>query len=393
MQFLCVNTKQYKKTKQQNKYNLMNMRSIKIKLLAIILISTIGFSSCVSSKKYKELLGKRDTTEQENSKLKDDNRNLRTSNNEKSSLIAKHEKQIKNLQDDTTNLGRNYRSMQNRYGSLNKNYQDLLEQNKNLIKGNQRETKKILTQLQKSQADLIKREDSLSVLESEYNKRKGELDILSEQLAAMQESLYQKELAYNALNDEVKRKDSAMMALRNSVANALVGYENQGLTVTTRNGRVYVSMDNKLMFASGSFNVNVNGKVALEKLADVLKDNKDINILVEGHTDSIPYRGSGKISDNWDLSAKRATSIVRILTANNKIASNKITAAGRGEFNPIASNATKEGRAKNRRTEIILMPDLSNLYNMVVDGANAEDEVQDIESTPSTEVDDSNNPK
>ena len=355
------------------------MNNIRIKLLAILLISTIGFTSCVSSKKYKDLLGKRESIEQENSKLKDDNRNLRTSNNERASLIAKQEKQIANLAEDTTNLGRNYRSMQGRYKGLNKNYQDLLAQNQSLIKGNQRETKKILAQLQKSQADLIKREDSLAVLETEFNKRKNELDVLSEEMAAMQERLRQKELAYNALNDEVKRKDSAMMALRNSVADALVGFEDQGLTVTTRNGRVYVSMDNKLMFASGSFNVNSNGKKALNKLANVLKDKQDINILVEGHTDSIPYRGSGNLNDNWDLSSKRATSIVRILTDGN-IDPKKITAAGRGEFNPIASNATVEGRAKNRRTEIILMPDLSNLYNMVVDGAKAEDEVESIEA-------------
>ena len=353
------------------------MKNITSRLLAIVLIVSVGFTSCVSSKKYKELLGKRDSIEQENSQLKDENRNLRTSNNERGSLIAKQEKQLANLIEDTTSLGRNYRNMQGRYTGLNKNYQDLLAQNQSLIKGNQRETKKILAQLQKSQADLIKREDSLAVLEAEYSKRKADLDILSEEMAAMQERLLQKELAYNTLNDEVKRKDSAMLALRNSVADALVGFEDQGLTVTTRNGRVYVSMDNKLMFASGSFNVNANGKSALNKLANVLKEKDDINILVEGHTDSVPYRGSGKISDNWDLSAKRATSIVRILTAGN-IDPKKITAAGRGEFNPIASNATKDGRAKNRRTEIILMPDLSNLYNMVVDGANAEDEVQDI---------------
>lgn len=354
----------------------MNKR---INLVVVLIISIIGFSSCVSSKKFNELLSKRDATEQENSNLKDENRHLRTSNNEKSSLIAKQEKQIMNLKRDTTNLGRDFRSMQNRYSSLNKNYQDLLAQNQNLIKGNQRETKKILAQLQKSQADLIKREDSLAVLESEFSKRKNELDALSEQMAFMQEQLRQKELAYNALNDEVKRKDSAMMALRNSVANALVGYENQGLSVTTRNGRVYVSMDNKLMFASGSFDVNSNGKQALNKLAEVLQENEDINILVEGHTDSIPYSGNGKISDNWDLSAKRATSIVRILTDGARLDPKKITAAGRGEYNPIASNATKEGRAKNRRTEIILMPDLSNLYDMVVDGAKLEDEVQDVE--------------
>ena len=128
-------------------------------------------------------------------------------------------------------------------------------------------------------------------------------------------------------------------------------------------------------------------KMLLIKLAEVLQDNEDINILVEGHTDSVPYNGKGNLSDNWDLSAKRATSIVRILTQGSNLNPAKITAAGRGEFNPIAVNATKEGRAKNRRTEIILMPDLSNLYNMVQDGASSEDEVEKIVAPESVDGD------
>ncbi len=343
------------------------MRLVSVKLLGIFLISSVLLSSCVSMKKYNELQSKRDSSEKENSKLKDENLALRTSNNEYSALAAKYGQQVKNLKEDTTLLGRKYRMLASNHKVLNKNYEDLMAQNQALISGNQAETKKILAQLQKSQADLIMREDSLSVLEKEFSERKKELDLLSQQLASLQESLAQKEKAYNELNDEVQRKDSLMNALKNSVADALVGFENDGLTISKRNGRVYVSMDNKLLFASGSFKLNPKGKSALVKLAAVLQDNPEINILVEGHTDSVPYNGKGNLVDNWDLSAKRATSIVRILTGNSTIDPNRITAAGRGEFNPIESNTTKEGRAKNRRTEIILMPDFSKLYEIVND--------------------------
>lgn len=341
------------------------MKIFSVKLASLLLLTSIFFGSCVSTKKYNELQTKRDQVDKENSRLKDENQNLQVTNNENNALLTKYRQQIKNLKEDTTSIGRKYRSVSDSYKSLNKNYKDLLDQNQKLISGNQAETKKILSQLQKSQSDLIKREDSLAVLENEFANRKKELDLLSMQLAELQSNLAQKEAAYNALNEEVQKKDSLMLALKNSVADALVGFEKDGLTVSTRNGRVYVSMENKLMFPSGSFVVNPKGKDALVKLATVLQDNPDINILVEGHTDSIPYNSNGQLTDNWDLSAKRATSIVRILIENSSIVPAKITAAGRSKYNPVDSNATPEGRAKNRRTEIILMPDLSKLYNMV----------------------------
>jgi len=204
----------------------------------------------------------------------------------------------------------------------------------------------------------MQREDSLAILEKEFVAKKNALDLLSQQLA-------EKDYAYQQMRDELNRKDSAMNALRNSVSEALVGFENDGLTISRKNGRVYVSMENKLLFPSGSFTINPKGADAIRKLAKVLEKHPDIRILVEGHTDNVPYSGKGNLSDNWDLSAKRATSIVRIFTANSSVDPERITAAGRGEFSPIAPNNTPEGRSKNRRTEIILVPDLSKLYRIV----------------------------
>ena len=133
-------------------------------------------------------------------------------------------------------------------------------------------------------------------------------------------------------------------------------------------------MDEKLLFASGSFTLNANGKDAILKLAKVLEENQDIKIMVEGHTDADAYRGSGQLKDNWDLSVKRATTIVRLLEQNSKIDPKRITAAGRSKYVPVDSNETKEGKSKNRRTEIILMPNLDLLNNLVEDADTSTEE-------------------
>ncbi|MCK5857353.1 MAG: OmpA family protein [Bacteroidales bacterium] len=348
------------------------------RILFLIGITSLIFSSCVTQKKYNELDGKRKSCEKENAKLKSDNDKFRTQNTELASKVAKYKQQLKNLKQDTTDIGRNYRRIAGSYKELNKNYNDLLQKHQKSIKGNQRETQKILAELQKAQTDLMQREDSLAVLEKEFMSKKNALDLLSQQLA-------EKDYAYQQLRSELERKDSAMNALRNSIADALVGFENDGLTITRKNGRVYVSMENKLLFSSGSFSVNSKGADAIQKLSKVLESYPEIQILVEGHTDNIPYNGKGNLNDNWDLSAKRATSIVRIITSSSIIDAIRITAAGRGEFSPVASNESTDGRSKNRRTDIILVPDLSILYDIVsdkeaVDKAASQEEEEAIDS-------------
>ena len=160
-------------------------------------------------------------------------------------------------------------------------------------------------------------------------------------------------------------KDSIMNALKNTVSNALLGFEGQGLTVTQRNGKVYVSLEEKLLFTSGSTSVDPNGVRALRQLAAVLATNDDISIMIEGHTDDVPFRKGSSIKDNWDLSVMRATSIVRILMSAADIDAERITVAGRGEYLPIDPGDNPEARRKNRRTEIILSPNLDELYKIL----------------------------
>jgi chemotaxis protein MotB len=167
------------------------------------------------------------------------------------------------------------------------------------------------------------------------------------------------------MEELLNRKDQMMNDLRKTLADALLGFEGQGLTVTQKNGMVYVSLQDQLLFSSGSTVVDQNGQNALRQLAAVLSDNPEISIMIEGHTDNVPFRKGSTIKDNWDLSVMRATSIVRILLESNSIDPNRITVAGRGEYLPIDPADTPEARQKNRRTEIILSPNLDELYKLL----------------------------
>ena len=145
----------------------------------------------------------------------------------------------------------------------------------------------------------------------------------------------------------------------------MFNFENKGLTITQKNGKVYVSLDESLLFASGSYTVGERGTDALKKLAKVLEQNQDINILVEGHTDNVPLKGSGDIKDNWDLSVKRATTVVRLLQKEYGMDPMKMAAAGRGEYHPVGANDTNEGKALNRRTRIVILPQLDQFFKLL----------------------------
>jgi chemotaxis protein MotB len=219
--------------------------------------------------------------------------------------------------------------------------------------------------LQKTQADLLKKENDLkksetdlTKLQNQLNEKKNNLDILTDQLDAKEKKL-------NELQSILDNKDKQVADLKNKITTALLGFKDKGLTIETRNGKVYVSMDEKLLFASGSWTVAEDGKNALKSVGKVLETNVDINVMIEGHTDNIPYLGSGQVKDNWDLSVMRATAIVKILLENKGIDAKRIAASGRSQYLPMEVSDTKEARAKNRRTEIILTPKLDELLKVL----------------------------
>jgi chemotaxis protein MotB len=186
----------------------------------------------------------------------------------------------------------------------------------------------------------------------------------SEELKEKERLLFERERALRELQQRIAYQDSVTKRLNDILRNALLGFKSDELSVEIKNGKVYVSMSDKLLFKSGSAAVEAKGKEAIKVLAEVLARNKDIDILVEGHTDSIPIK-TELYRDNWDLSVGRATSIVRILTEDYNIPPTRITASGKGEYSPRATNATPEGRASNRRTEIILSPKLDEIMELL----------------------------
>ena len=242
---------------------------------------------------------------------------------------------------------------------LNRRFFDLQKAQEELIKGNVKETKRLLKQLQATQEDLQKREDRLRELEKTQAAEKSNLEALRYELDKRNTRLVE-------LEKILFKKDSVVNALKDKVSSALLGFENNGLTITIKNGKVYVSLEEQLLFKTGSTVVDPKGVTALKDLARVLEQNPDINIMIEGHTDDVPYRsGGGPIKDNWDLSVKRATAIVRILLDDSKIDPKRFIAAGRGEFLPVDPAKTAEARQKNRRTEIILTPKLDELFRIL----------------------------
>lgn len=184
------------------------------------------------------------------------------------------------------------------------------------------------------------------------------------ELERKENALKEKEAKLKDLQSIINRQDSIMSALTNAVKNALLGFNADELQVYMKDGKVYVSMSDKLLFKSGVADVEAKGKEALKKLAEVLNKNGDISIAIEGHTDNVPIK-TAIYKDNWDLSAARATNVVRLLTDEYKMDPRRLTAAGRGEFSPVADNSTTEGKAKNRRTEIVLSPKLDALMKAI----------------------------
>lgn len=216
----------------------------------------------------------------------------------------------------------------------------------------------------------------IKTLEEEYNllKQNSALKIqeniainntLLKEIAIKETQLQSRSERVNQLEQMIEDQKQALNDLKESLSAALLNFEGKGLTVEQRNGKVYISMENKLLFKSGKWNVEAQGKQALSQLANVLEQNPDIAILIEGHTDNVPFTTKGTMESNWDLSTKRATAVVEILLKNNQILPQNLTAAGRSEYVPIAPNSSVEGRASNRRIEVVLSPSLDEITTLL----------------------------
>lgn len=321
------------------------------KIICLFAILTLVFSSCVSTKKYQALENEKSRCSKQLSEARISNRELKSMNEE---LKAELDKQKKELQ-NTQLLSQNYKEQAEEndmaYKDMKQQLDQLNERLQETLSNKSQNLKQLNEELIKTRASLDKRAEELDNQENELKMLKIEFAQKEEMLAQLQARLEEKEKEV----EEIHRK----------ISDALLGFADKGLSIERKNGKVYVSMEEKLLFDSGSWTVSKEGEDALREIATVLANNPEIDVMVEGHTDNVPMNGKIQVKDNWDLSVMRASAITKILLKNGKISPKRIIPSGRGEYCPIVDNSTKESRAKNRRTEIILTPKFEELIDII----------------------------
>ena len=315
----------------------------KIALACVVLSLT---TSCVSKKIYQDLENKYADLKKEHNALSDENTTLKTDKNQLEADKNKLQSELDKTKAERDKLAADYAATKKSLDNLKASYAALEKDSNDALEANINKNRQLLAELEAKQKALAAEQDRL-------NKLKKDLEASSARLAELEKMMAD--------------KDAAMKKLKETLTKSLKAFEGKGLTVTERDGKVYVSMENKLLFESGSWTVGSEGKKAVDLVGKVLGDNPDISVLIEGHTDNDKITGTigGGVENNWDLSTKRATAIVNILSANAKVKKENLTAAGRGEYAPLMSNETAEGKAKNRRIEIILTPKLDEISKML----------------------------
>ncbi|MDX5348362.1 MAG: OmpA family protein [Hymenobacteraceae bacterium] len=315
-----------------------------------VALSSALLTGCVTQKKYDDLAARKLDLDRQ---LAECDKNLAQARTERVALdeqLAVLTKSRAALENDTLQTGIILRKTQGLYRELSDTYEKLLRNHEKLMSNSAAESSRLLK-------DLQRRENEMKSLEETLSKSKSQIDQLSGDLQTREQRL-------NELERVLAEKEKAVANLRNKVSNALLGFKDSDISVNVRNGKVYVSLAEQLLFKSGSTKVDAKGQDALQKLAQALKDQQDVNVLVEGHTDDVPLRPSAAMQDNWDLSVLRATEITRIMT-NAGLDPKRVTPSGRAFYVPVDEAKTADARQKNRRTEIILTPKLDELFQIL----------------------------
>lgn len=321
------------------------MNPTKILFPALIIAATL--ISCVSQERY-------NTSQELQAQYYDEARECADSLNKAGKRIKDLEERVRVLsaqkqkvEEDTLRLVEELERVQESCSAMQQKNQELLEKLK--TSKSAEEVAALMKEIQGLQDELVSREDALFKAERKLKDQQKELEIQNARVTEL-----------TAMLDSTENQ---MENLKTVLKNALTNYE--GLAVSSKNGKIYVSLDEKLLFRSGRWDVDSRGAAAIRELSEVLASQPGLNITIEGHTDDVPYNGGSSISDNWDLSAKRATAITRILLENKGIDPSRVSASGRSQYCPVDSANTSEARAKNRRSEIILTPDLQQFIKLL----------------------------
>lgn len=318
-----------------------------MRLIIGVLLLGITFGSCVPAKKYNDLVAKEKNCAEELKKYKTSSLDYEAQLKTVKSRAALMQKDIDKLKSDTTRLGHNYRSLQAKYKqavSMGVSFEKQLDKIKD---SDAKHLARMRADLEAKIIETQRKEDALMEAEKELKKK--------------QVLLADREQRVAELEQMIARQEQAVKALENKIAQALRGFENKGLKVEEKNGKIYVSLEAKLLFASGSTLVEAEGRKAIIELARAVQGEEDLEIIVEGHTDTDALSSASHPKNNWELSVLRATSVVEIMTGNTSINPAILSAAGRSEFHPVDPS----DKAKNRRIEVIISPKLDDLFELI----------------------------
>lgn len=311
--------------------------------LALLAAGATSLSSCVTAKRYEDLQARQQSEAQARTAAESQLRQTKADLQKTTDALAEVRLNQQRLIADSTQTGNALRRTRTLYTQLTDSYDKLLKNSDRALADRNADYGKLAK-------DLATRESELGALDVSLQKTRADLTAREAKLTELTQALAD--------------KDKAVNDLKTRVSNALLSFNSKDLQVKLKDGKVYVSLSEQLLFKSGSSKVDPKGQEALKKLATVLQEQKDVNVVVEGHTDNVPMRPSGGIQDNWDLSALRATDIARLLTTAG-VEPSRITAAGRSQYVPVAANDTPQDKALNRRTEIILTPKLDELFQIL----------------------------
>lgn len=312
-----------------------------------LLALTIILGSCVPAKKYNDLVAKEKNCQDELKKYKtsalDNEANVKTL--QKRSTLMK--KNIEQLKSDTSDLGQKYRLNKSKYNKVLADNKMMESQIEHIKDSDAKQLARMRSNLEEKMIETQRKEDELLALEKELKDKQITLDKRQQRVAELEEI--------------IARQDQAVQEIKSKISQALRGFEDKGLTIKEKNGKIYVSLEAKLLFASGSTKVESNGKKAVIQLAKAVQDEKQLEIIVEGHTDDDPLKSASHPKDNWELSVLRATSVVEIMIDNSSLDAGRLAASGRSKYHPV----DPANKAKNRRIEVIISPNLDELYKMI----------------------------
>lgn len=316
-------------------------------------------ASCVPQRKYAELEKKNDLLNRSNDSLRFKNEHLTSQNDAFAEEIDEMTTEVIKLRAQLNETESLYDKVRKSYEQLDMNYQRLLS-------NNERDRSNLDAELRKMQEELRVKDGELTNREAELIKKEVATENLKKELDQLKNDLGEREKKVQELQDAINAQDSAVSVLKDKLTAALLPFKESGLTVTERNGKVYVSMDAQLLFQSGKTEIDQKGREAILKLCESLQGLEGFEIMVEGHTDDVPIK-TARFEDNWDLSVLRATSVTRFMIDKGSIDPIRIIPSGRSEYLPVDERENTEARKKNRRIEIILTPDLGELMHLIND--------------------------